>query len=82
MGSDVKEKIRKFIIDEFMPEGSNLDDNEPLFENGIIDSLGLIKLSTFIGDSFGVVINPSDVSMDNFDNIEKIDNLISGKLEK
>jgi acyl carrier protein len=40
----MKEKIRNFIVENFLFGERELKDDEPLFESGIIDSLGLIKL--------------------------------------
>lgn len=74
---DVKRDIKNFILEEFLSEGYNLSDNELLFDVGIIDSLGMIKLTAFLEENFGVVINPSEVTMDNFDTIEKIAKIVS-----
>lgn len=78
--NDIKEKVKNFIFEEFTVANKKLDDNLPLFEAGLIDSLGMIKLMAFIEESFGVVINPSEVVIDNFDTIDKISRIISEKL--
>lgn len=79
---DVKKDIKRFILEEFLPKGYDLKDNEFLFDSGIIDSLGMIKLTAFIEKTFDVVINPSEVTMDNFNTIEKIARIISEKTKK
>ena len=53
----MKEKIKKFITENFLFGERELKDDEPLFESGIIDSLGLIKLIAFIEEKFNVSMN-------------------------
>ena len=77
--SNIKKDIKEFILDEFSPEESQLKDNILLFDAGIIDSLGMVKLTAFIKESYGVNINPSEVTMENFNTIEKIAKFISEK---
>jgi acyl carrier protein len=69
---DIRKEIRIFIIDEFGIRDSKLEDSTSLFDSGIVDSLGLIKLTAFIEKKFKVIINPSEVTMDNFNTIAKI----------
>lgn len=79
---DVKKRIKKFILDEFLSENSDLKDDELLFFSGIIDSLGMVQLTAFLEETFGVSINPRDVTMNNFNTINKITDIISKKLEE
>jgi len=79
---EVKKEIKKFILEEFLPNGYDLNNNELLFDSGIIDSLGMIKLTAFIENTFDIVINPSEVTMDNFNTVEKIARIISEKTKK
>ena len=77
--SNIKKDIKEFILDEFSPDESQLKDNILLFDSGIIDSLVMVKLAAFIKESYGVNINPSEVTMENFNTIEKIAKFISEK---
>ncbi len=71
--------IRNFIVETFMyGEGEVLDD-EQLFETGKLDSLGFIKLLTFIGNEFNVHIDMSEVSMEKFSTINDIVKTINDK---
>ena len=49
-----------------------IDINDNLFELGIIDSFGLIKLVLFIEQEFFVKINLDDLDENNFSSIDKI----------
>lgn len=55
----MKENIKNYIIDTFMYGEGNIDDDQQLFEAGIIDSIGFIKLLAYIEDIFDL---PMDIS--------------------
>lgn len=77
----IKEEIKKFILEEFLPKGHILRDDELLFDSGIIDSLGVIKLTVFLEKNFKISISPSEVAMDNFNSVNKIAEFINQKKE-
>ena len=68
----MKEKIKNFIIENFLFSERGLKDDEPLFESGIIDSLGLIKLIAFIEEKFNVSIDMSEIMIENFKTVNDI----------
>lgn len=73
------EDFRRFLIDELGVEDDNLAGNTPLFSSGVIDSFSLVTLMTFIENSGEVSILPSDVTLENFDSIDRITQFISQK---
>jgi acyl carrier protein len=76
----MKEQIRTFISNTLMFGEGNIEDDEQLFETGAIDSLGFIKLLTFIEKTFNVQIDMSEVTMDKFGSINDIEKTIQEKL--
>jgi acyl carrier protein len=81
-GEIMKEIIKKFIIDNFMEGHGRLDSDQPLFESGIIDSMGFIILLNFIEKKIGVTIKMSEISIENFDSIDKIVKIIDRKIKR
>jgi len=47
----------------------NLEENEDLLSAGILDSLSILTLVTFIEESFGIQVQDEDVVYDNFKSI-------------
>ena len=78
----MKEQIKSFIIGTFMYDGESLKDDEPLFESGIIDSLGFVRLLKFIEDTFGISINMVDVTIEKFNTINDIEKTIRDKMNE
>ncbi len=53
-----------------------LDDDEPLIESGIIDSLGVLKILAFLDEAFGVDLSSDQIKLENFKNVSTICALI------
>lgn len=62
-----KEAIRSFILESINIPDLNDDDN--LFETGIVNSLFAIQLMTFLEKSFSIEVTMDDLSMDNFQSV-------------
>ena len=78
----MKEQIKNFIIMTFMDGEGNLEDDQSLFEADIIDSLGVIKLLTYIENKFNVHIDIGEITLGNFSTIKDITEMIKNKLNK
>lgn len=78
----MKEQIKQYIIETFMYGEGNLEDDDPLFESGTIDSMGFIKLLSFVEETFSVSIAMDEVSMDKFGTVNDIVEVINQKLNK
>lgn len=78
----MKEKIKNFIVENFLFKERGLEDNEPLFESGIIDSLGLIKLLAFIEKTFNISLNMSEIDIEDFNTLNDILETIQKKMDQ
>jgi acyl carrier protein len=54
----------------------SLDPDEDLLEQGIVDSLGLMKLLTFMEETFGIKIHDEDVIPANFQSLNSMVKLV------
>ncbi|MFC1514902.1 acyl carrier protein [Candidatus Omnitrophota bacterium] len=78
----MKEKLKAFIVEHFLYGEQDIGYDVSLFETGLIDSLGFLKLLAFIGESFGVSIAMSEVEVERFGTINKICAFVSQKQKK
>jgi acyl carrier protein len=70
----MKEQILK-ILSEIRPEiDYKVDCN--FIENGMLDSLDIIRLVAELDDLFGISINGADIIPENFKGLNEIENLI------
>ena len=67
----VKSRLRQFIQqDLLMGRAPTLADDEELLLSGLVDSLGAVRLITFIETDLGVKIPAEDVIIENFQMID------------
>jgi acyl carrier protein len=72
-----KDIIKSFILDSInIPE---LDDDDNLFESGIVNSLFAVQLMTFLEKSFNIEVTMDDLSMDNFESINATSSFVQKK---
>ena len=77
--NNVIEHVREFIKTSLMvPE--DINDNTSLMSSGVIDSMGIIEVISFIEDNYSIVVGDDEVSEENFDSIEKIAFFIQNRL--
>ncbi len=70
--SDFRDKLRNFICEKTWVEQDELADDAPLFSSGIIDSLDLLDLVVLVESQLKTKVTPSQLSLENFDSIDKI----------
>ncbi|CAN5469170.1 N/A [soil metagenome] len=76
--STIKEKIKDFISKSISV--NDVDENEDLFDSGIVNSLFSIQLVTFVEKNFGINVTVDDLDMDNFKSVNAINKFVQYKL--
>ncbi|MCP5101519.1 MAG: acyl carrier protein [Chloroflexi bacterium] len=76
-----KDVIEKFIVDEIMlaDSGTKIDPDESLISNGVLDSLGLLRLIAFIEEQFNIEVDDGDVVPDNFQTLNVMEGFLAEK---
>lgn len=72
--SEILTTVRQYILDNFLFRVSDegLSDRESLIDTGIIDSMGILGLVTFLEEQFEILIPDADVRPENLGSIQKI----------
>ena len=78
----MKEELRTYIESAFLSGESsgNLKDDSPLRTSGVIDSMGLLRLVGFAESQYGIELQAHETSVENFDTIDAIADLIERKI--
>ena len=76
----MKKQIKNFIVETLMLGEGSIEDDQDLFASGAIDSLGFIKLLTFIEKNFNVHMDMTEVTMDKFGSVNDIEKTIKEKM--
>ena len=60
----IKETVKRFILSSIAI--TDLDDDDNLFESGIVNSLFAVQLMTFIEKTFAIEVGMDDLDIENF----------------
>jgi acyl carrier protein len=82
--SVIKDQIREFVRENLASAKgiSNFTDEESLTENGVIDSLGIFRLVSFLEDTFGVRLGDEEITAENLKSIDIIEAFVVSKTSK
>lgn len=70
---DRKSHIMQFVKDELMHgRGTSINEDTDLLNAGIIDSLGVLQLVSFVDETFGIQIPDEDVVIENFKSVNTL----------
>lgn len=71
---ETTQKIKQFIVDEFMPDVSvdELDSDFDLLTGGVVDSLGLLQVVAWLETEFDVVVDDSELGPESFRTVDAI----------
>jgi acyl carrier protein len=78
--SELRGKVREFLTQQVVLDGSELADETPLL-NGLVDSVGLMELVSFIENEFSIEIDFAEVEPKNFRTVSDIARFVAGKLQ-
>ena len=77
----MKEKIRTFIVDNFLfGQDDGLNDDSSFLDEGIIDSTGILELVNFLEEEFSVTVDDEELIPENLDSISNVVGYLEKKL--
>jgi acyl carrier protein len=79
-----REIIRNFIKKNLVKKQEHLEinDQDNIIENGVVDSLGLIKMVNFLEENFSLRLGDEDIVPENFESIESISILLERTMNR
>ena len=81
--NNTNNRLREFILEKFpLARKRGIQDDLPLLENGILDSLGVLDLVEFVEKEFDIPISDEDLSPENFQTIAKLSVFIDSKRKR
>ena len=79
---EMQVKVKEFIVERFpQAKAKGLDENELLLVNGILDSLGVLDVVSFMENEFSISIDDEELTPENFQSICSITEFLECKLQ-
>ncbi|HEU4537953.1 MAG TPA: acyl carrier protein [Polyangiaceae bacterium] len=73
MTTIIHDEIRSFLKTNFyVPDGTQLGDNDSLLDLGIVDSTGVLELVGFLEDRYRIAIDDQELVPDNLDSVGRL----------
>jgi acyl carrier protein len=75
--------IRAYITENFLYARPNyiVGEDEHMMEKGVVDSMGIVELITFLQDQFGVEPADDEVTEENFATLRRMAGFVMRKLQ-
>jgi acyl carrier protein len=79
--AEILPQIVSFVVANFlyMRHNKDLKEDDSLLRNGIITSLGVMELVDWVEETFGVQVEPGEITEQNFDTAQSIARFVSAK---
>lgn len=70
----IEDRLRQFIVQELAADVSEADlsADYPLIDRGVVDSLGILRLMSFVEEAYGVAVSELDLTYEHFRDIGSI----------
>ncbi|MDZ8242281.1 MAG: acyl carrier protein [Nostoc sp. ChiQUE01a] len=80
--AEIEKIIKEHIVQNFMYNRGdrNFSNEMLLIEAGIIDSISIFKLASFLEEKFGFTLNSKELLLDNFESVNAIKHLVVKKV--
>ncbi len=76
----IKEEVRNYLLDASLSDPGKIDNETLIFDNGILDSMGLLFLIEFLTEKYLIEVNDEELVPKNFESINNISHFVQQKL--
>jgi acyl carrier protein len=78
---DIKSTVKNYILNEFLPgeDPAALTDSTALATTGILDSIAVLKVVTFLENQFGITLQAHETGVENLNTVSDITQLVLSK---
>ena len=76
----IDKKIKDFILQETFADSKQIQNDTLVFKEGYFDSLGFVRLITYLEEEYGIKISDTDLVEENFESVSAISGFVGRKL--
>ena len=79
-GVTIRDALRRYIGDVLVEDDGAVGDDENLLADGMVDSMGMLRLVAFIDETWDIRVPPEEFILEHFRTIADLDAYLTGKL--
>lgn len=74
--ASIQSLILDFVQEELISADSDLGPEDDLLSGELLDSMGILRLATFVDDHFSLGMKPTDFRVENFQTIQALSDYV------
>ena len=78
--NSLKTDLRNYIVEASLDDLNGIKDDTLIFDQGILDSMGLLFLVEFINENYEIEVKDDELNPKNFESINSIVKFVESKL--
>ena len=67
-----KDELLRYLEESASVDPTQIDETTELFSTGLVDSFAMVDLLVFLEKQTGARLGPEDISLENFDSVQRI----------
>ncbi|MBT8446182.1 MAG: acyl carrier protein [Gammaproteobacteria bacterium] len=75
-------ELKRLVCDLTGVDEDELGNDEALFTGGLVDSLSLLNIITFVEDHFSVSVSIAEINLENWDTLTSIEGYLKRRMEQ
>jgi len=84
---EMEETVKSLISQRLLDDAgrrvlAGMGNDESLIEAGLLDSLGLVQMVSFLEQEFEVIFDPMDIAIENLESVERIVALVQSRMQQ
>lgn len=79
--TSVTDKIKSYVLEETFADGGKINNESLIFKEGYFDSMGFVRLVSFLENEFAIRISDEDLIETNFESVNAISNFVQNRVK-
>ena len=78
----IEQELHQFVVDNFLfgDGGKQLSNDDSFLEKGLIDSMGILTMVSFVQDTYAVSVADEELVPENWDSVRRIARFVQSKM--
>jgi acyl carrier protein len=77
----VADKVKSYVLEETFADGGKINNETLVFKEGFFDSMGFVRLVSYLENEFKIRISDDDLVESNLESINAISDFVSKKVK-
>ena len=77
----IREELCSYISEVLLEDDEPIEANDNLLADGMVDSMGMLRLVTHIDEVWNIRVPPDDFTIENFKTVATIEAYLKSRLE-